>query len=165
MASFRCYDNSYVIATLIMTNFHPYLIQLRWQSFQMSVYAQTFISYASTAHVVALYGLHFILTVFKKIGQLARSFWANGLPPPPPPPPGKKLPNCPYAYEINNVKLFIRSVCEFGVSFFFLLPDLFALWLNLLFLFLVWWIRGYKSSKKVVINHCRIRLTKGNRHS
>ena len=90
MASLRCYDNSYVTATLIMTNFHPYLIQLWWQSFQMSVYgdvvyAQTLISYASTAHVVALYGLHFILTVLKKNGQLARSFWANGLPPPRPP--------------------------------------------------------------------------------
>ena len=38
MASFRCYDNSDVIATLIMTNFHLYLIQLWWQFFQMFVY-------------------------------------------------------------------------------------------------------------------------------
>ena len=28
MASFRCYDNSDVIVTLIVTNFHLYLIQL-----------------------------------------------------------------------------------------------------------------------------------------
>ena len=69
MASFRCYDNSDVIATLIMTNFHLYLIQLWWQFFQMFVYgdvvyAQTWqvltlknciepLSYASTAYVVA----------------------------------------------------------------------------------------------------------------
>ena len=69
MASFRCYDNSDVIATLITTNFHLYLIQLRWQFFQMLVYgdvvyAQTWqvltlknriepFSYASTAYVVA----------------------------------------------------------------------------------------------------------------
>ena len=38
MASFRCYDSSDVIATLIMTNFHLYLIQLWWQFFQMFVY-------------------------------------------------------------------------------------------------------------------------------
>ena len=33
MASFRCYDSSDVIATLIMTNFPLYLIQLWWQFF------------------------------------------------------------------------------------------------------------------------------------
>ena len=71
MASFRCYDNSDVIATLITTNFHLYLMQLWWQIFQMYmlvyddvVYAQTWqvltlenriepFSYASTAYVVA----------------------------------------------------------------------------------------------------------------
>ena len=37
MASFRCYDNSDVIATLIMTIFHLYLMQLWWQFFQMFV--------------------------------------------------------------------------------------------------------------------------------
>ena len=75
MASFRCYDNSDVIATLIITNFHLYLIQLWWQFFQMFVYgdvvyAQTWqvltlkncieaLSYASTAYVVASYGARF----------------------------------------------------------------------------------------------------------
>ena len=69
MASFRYYDNSDVIATLITTNFHLYLIQLWWQFFQNFVYgdvvyAQTWqvltlknciepFSYASTAYVVA----------------------------------------------------------------------------------------------------------------
>ena len=38
MASFGCYDNSDVIATRIMTNFHLYLLQLWWQFFQMFVY-------------------------------------------------------------------------------------------------------------------------------
>ena len=38
MASFHCYDNSDVIATLIITNFHLYLIQLGCQSFQIFVY-------------------------------------------------------------------------------------------------------------------------------
>ena len=33
--SFCCYDNSNVIATLIITNFHLYLTQLWWQFFQM----------------------------------------------------------------------------------------------------------------------------------
>ena len=37
-ASFHCYDNSKVIATLIITNFHLYLIQLWWQFFQIFVY-------------------------------------------------------------------------------------------------------------------------------
>ena len=69
MASFRCYNNSDVIATLITTNFHLYLIHLWWQLFQMFVcgdvvYAQTWqvltlkncmepFSYASTAYLVA----------------------------------------------------------------------------------------------------------------
>ena len=38
MVSFRCHDNSDVIATLITTNFYLYLIQLWWQFFQMFVY-------------------------------------------------------------------------------------------------------------------------------
>ena len=69
MASFHCYDNSDVIATLITTNFHLYLIQLWWQFFQTFVYGQVVyaqawqvltlknciepFSYASTAYVVA----------------------------------------------------------------------------------------------------------------
>ena len=37
-APLHCYDNSNVIATLIITNFHLYLIQLWWQFFQIFVY-------------------------------------------------------------------------------------------------------------------------------
>ena len=52
MASFRCYDNSDVIATLIMTNFHLFLTQLWWQFFQMFVYGD--IVYAQTWQVLTL---------------------------------------------------------------------------------------------------------------
>ena len=46
MASFRCYDNSDVIVTLIITNSHLYLIQ-RWrQFFQIFVYGD--VVYAQT---------------------------------------------------------------------------------------------------------------------
>ena len=49
MVSLRCYDNSDLIATLIMTNFHLYLIQLWWQFFQMIVYGD--VVYAQTWQV------------------------------------------------------------------------------------------------------------------
>ena len=52
MASFRCYNNSDVIATLITTNFHLYLIQLWWQFFQMFVYGD--VVYAQTWQVLTL---------------------------------------------------------------------------------------------------------------
>ena len=52
MASFRCYDISDVIATLITTNFHLYLIQLWWQFFQMFVYGD--VVYAQTWQVLTL---------------------------------------------------------------------------------------------------------------
>ena len=45
-ASFRSYDNSDVIATLIILNFHLYLIQLWWQFFQIIVYGD--VVYAQT---------------------------------------------------------------------------------------------------------------------
>ena len=51
-ASFHCYDNSDVIANLIMTNFHLYLIQLRWQFFQIFVYGN--VVYARTWEVLTL---------------------------------------------------------------------------------------------------------------
>ena len=37
MASFRCYDNYDVIATLIITNFHLSLMQLWWKFFNIIV--------------------------------------------------------------------------------------------------------------------------------
>ena len=99
MVSFRCYDNSDLIATLIMTNFHLYLIQLWWQFFQIFVYgnvvyAQTWqvltlknyielLSFASTAYVVASYENLGNLQDFS--GQMVHR-------PPPLPPFGKNLP-------------------------------------------------------------------------
>ena len=52
MASFRCYDNSDVIATLIITNFHLYLIQLWWQFFQ--IFAHGNVVYAQALEVLTL---------------------------------------------------------------------------------------------------------------
>ena len=52
MASFRCYDNSDVIATLIITNFHLYLIQLWCQFFQIFVNGD--VVYAQTWEVLTL---------------------------------------------------------------------------------------------------------------
>ena len=101
MASFRCYDNSDVIAFLIMTNFHLYLIKLWWQFFQMFVYGDVVmlrigrywpwktVTVSSHLHMpVRPLLLHrmalvsFRLYDSEKFGQLARIFWANGLPPP-----------------------------------------------------------------------------------
>ena len=89
MASFRCYSNSDVIATLITTNFHLYLIQLWWQFFQMFVYgdvvyAQTWqvltlknciepFSYASTAYVVAS-ALVSVRPICKNLSNLQKIF-------------------------------------------------------------------------------------------
>ena len=89
MASFRCYNNSDVIATLITTNFHLYLIHLWWQLFQMFVYgdvvyAQTWqvltlkncmepFSYASTAYLVAS-ALVSVRLFCKTLGNLQQFF-------------------------------------------------------------------------------------------
>ena len=113
MASFRCYDNSDVIAFLIMTNFHLYLIKLWWQFFQMFVYGDVVmlrigtywpwktVTVSSHLHMpVRPLLLHrmaivsFRLYVSEKFGQLAKIFWANGLPPP-------LAKNFPYTYAFN----------------------------------------------------------------
>ena len=96
MASFRCYDNSDVIASLIMTKFHlnttvvavfpnAYL----WRHSLYSILVLTLktncikpSSYASTAYVVVIRPSS-LSNSFVKFGQPARFFWANGLPPPP----------------------------------------------------------------------------------
>ena len=108
MASFRCYNNSDVIATLITTNFHLYLIQLWWQFFQMFVYgdvvyAQTWqvltlkncmepFSYASTAYLVAS-ALVSVRLFCKNLGNLQKFLgkWFTL----PPPPPGQKIARTP----------------------------------------------------------------------
>ena len=52
IASFRCYDNSDVIATLIITNFNLYLIHLWWQFFKIFVYGD--VVYSQTWEVLSL---------------------------------------------------------------------------------------------------------------
>ena len=92
MASFRCYDNSDVIATLIMTNFHLYLIQLWWQFFQNFVYGD--VVYAQTWQVLTLKNCIEALS-YASAAYIWPSFlfdcfvknWANVSPPPPPPRP------------------------------------------------------------------------------
>ena len=56
MASFRCYDNSDVIATLITANLYLYLIQLWRQFFQIFVYGD--VVYAQTWEVLTLKKLY-----------------------------------------------------------------------------------------------------------
>ena len=52
-ASFCCYDNSDVIATLIITNFHLYLIRsMWWQFFQIFVYGD--VGYTQTLEILTL---------------------------------------------------------------------------------------------------------------
>ena len=52
MASFRCYVNSDVIATLIITKFHLYLRQLWCQFYQICAYGD--VVYAQTWEVLTL---------------------------------------------------------------------------------------------------------------
>ena len=52
MMSFCCYDNSNVIVTLTITNFHLYLIQLCWKFFQ--IFNNGYIVYAQTWQALTL---------------------------------------------------------------------------------------------------------------
>ena len=106
MASFHCYKNSDVIATLITTTFHLYLIHLWGQLFQMFVYgdvvyAQTWqvltlkncmepFSYASTAYLVAS-ALVSVRLFCKNLGNLQEFFGQMVYRPP-------LAKNSPYAY-------------------------------------------------------------------
>ena len=94
MGSFHCYDNSDVIASLIMAIFHLYLVQLWWQFFYGDVvYAQNWqILTLKYCIDVATYGPRFFSTVLEKFEQLARIFWGKWFTPPPP-----RQKTCPYA--------------------------------------------------------------------
>ena len=105
MSSFRCYDNSDDIATLIVTNFHLYPSNTTVVTIFPNVclrgnvvYAQTWqvltlknciepLSYASTAYVVASYGPRFF-DCFVKIWATCKNFLGNWFTAS----PGKKLP-------------------------------------------------------------------------
>ena len=103
MVSFRCYDNSDVIATLIMTIFYLYLIQLLWQFFHIFVYGD--VVYAQTWQVSSLLHMpvrpmllhRMALVSFRlfcqNLGNL-QDFVGQMVPSPRLPPPGK---SCPYA--------------------------------------------------------------------
>ena len=107
MGSFRCYDSSNVIATLMVTNFHLNTTDVA--SFQMFVYgdvvyAQTWYSDPEKLNRATficqdgLYCCNMALISFrlfrKNLGNLPVFFWANGLPPP-------LAKNFPYAYDVG----------------------------------------------------------------
>ena len=93
MAPFRYYDNSDVIATLIMTNFHLNTTVVTiipnaclWRHSLYSNLGLTLktncikpSSYASTAYVVVIRP-SFLCDSFVKIWATCEIFWANGLP-------------------------------------------------------------------------------------
>ena len=101
MASFRCYDNSGVIATLIMTNFHlnktvvaNFPNACLWRH---SLYSNLVLtlktncikpsSYASTVYVVVIRP-SFLSDSFVKIWATCKIFWGKWFTVP----PGKKIP-------------------------------------------------------------------------
>ena len=108
MASFRCYDNSDVIAFLIMTNFHLSLIKLWWQFFQMFVYGDVVMlrigRYWPWKHVTvsshASYGPRFFSAVrdcmFRKHSGNLREFFGQMVYRPP------LAKNFPYAYVFTH---------------------------------------------------------------
>ena len=110
MASFRCYDNSDVIATLIMTNFHLYLMQLWWQFFQMFVRYCPWKTVSRHFHMpvrpILLHhmGLVSFLLCCKNVGNLQEFFLANGLPLP-------LAENCSYAYARIFLWAVISKAC------------------------------------------------------
>ena len=94
MASFHCYDSSDVIATLIMTNFPLYLIQLWWQFFPNAcLWRRSLCSNLAGIDSEKLYRATFIcqyglfccmaLVSFRLFSVLGK--WITA-------PPGKKLP-------------------------------------------------------------------------
>ena len=109
MESFRCYDNSDVIATLIMTNFRLNTTVIA--IFQMFVYGD--VVYTQTwywAWKTVSSHLHmpgrpcccwmwplFVFYSFVKIWATCEIFWANDLPPP-------LAKNFPYAY-VKDVRV------------------------------------------------------------
>ena len=101
MASFRCYDNSDVIAILIMTNFPLYLIQLWWQFFPNAcLWRRSLCSNLAgidseklyRATFICQYGLcccivwpSFLFDCFVKIWATCKNFLGKWFTAPPPP--------------------------------------------------------------------------------
>ena len=108
MESFCCYDNSDVIATLVMRNFHLnttvvaiFLNVFLWRHSLCSDLVLTLKncteppSYATTAYVVGIWPSYSFRLFRKNLGNLRDVFGQMVYRPFPPPPPGK---NFPYAY-------------------------------------------------------------------
>ena len=81
MASFRCYDNSDVIATIYAQT---------WQVLTLKKCIEPF--FTCQYGLCCCIGPRFCSTVLETFEQLAKIFWANGLPPP-------LAKNSPYAYD------------------------------------------------------------------
>ena len=124
MESFRCYDNSDVIATLVMTNFHLNTTVVAifpnvclWRRSLCSDLVLTLKncieppSYARTAYVVAIWP-SFLFDSFVKIWGTCDMFWANGLRPP----PGKKFPVRLCSLHLQNSKRRFQN-CALRYSF------------------------------------------------
>ena len=62
------------------------------------------------------YGPHFFSTLSEKFGQLARFFWANGLPPP-------LAKNFPYAYVIKLEANLAKAITTFILDSSVLVSD------------------------------------------
>ena len=103
MESFRCYDNSDVIATLVMTNFHLNTTVVAifpnvclWRHSLCSDLVLTLKnctephSYATTAYVVRIWPSFSFRLFRKNLGNLRDVFGQTVFRPPPP--PGKKFP-------------------------------------------------------------------------
>ena len=123
MASFRCYDSFDVIATLIMTNFPLYLIQLWWQFYpNASLWRRGLWSNLAGIDSEKLYRVTFIcqyglfccmaLVSFrlfcKNLGDLQEFFWANGLPP-----PWQKIARTPMYIHVRQVQNAKFLLCIF----------------------------------------------------
>ena len=117
MASFRWYDNSDVIAFLIMTNFHLYLIKLWWQFFQMFVYGDVVMLRIGTywPWKTVTVSSHLHMSVWPMLlhrmalisCRLYGIFWASSLTPP-------LAKNFPYAYGHTTRGLTTRGFYNQG---------------------------------------------------
>ena len=114
MASFRCCDNSDVIATLIMANFHlnttVVTIFPNACLWRLSLYSNLVLtlktncikppSYDSTAYVVVIRP-SFLSDSFVKIWAACEIFLGKWFTAPPPPPPGKKFPVRLWSFSLS----------------------------------------------------------------
>ena len=121
MASFRCYDNSDVIKTLLMINFHLHLIKL----YMVAVFPNVCLwrrSYSQNWEVLTFicqYGLRycivspsFLVYYFVKIWATWENFLGKCLNAP----PGKKLP-VRLCTQVQSVTSFVLVIKTFILTF------------------------------------------------